>query len=560
VYENKLPPCNNACPAFENIQRYIYLALNGQFTEAYFTILESNPFPSITGRVCAHPCEIACNRKEYDEAVAVHHIERFLGDWGLKQVKNLPLLRRSKKGAEAAVAIIGSGPAGMSCAYYLAKEGFKVDVFEKDKEPGGLLRYGIPAYRLPKEVLDKEIMKLQKLGVKFVMNSVFSENKGASSLARDTFNNKGASSLVLERKTNSFTLEYLRKKYFAVFIAVGAQVERELEIKNEKAKGVVKGIKFLRQLNSRPTRFYSGLGKRVLVIGGSFTAIDCARSAARLGRDVTIVYRRTRKEMPASPEEVESAELEGVKFVFLAAPVKAIVNRRKEVTALECLRMRLGEADASGRRKPVPVKGSNFKIAADTIIKAIGESVEFDSLPANISKTGWGIKATEWGDTNMAGVYAAGDCVTGPKTVVDAIAGGRRAAEKIIHDFAVKGDGEAASPLSPSKGEVVPFSKLNTFYFEHTPRQRMPEITGRARRSFKEVNKGYSEELLAAEVARCFSCGVCNYCDNCYVYCPDVAVKKLAEPGYEFMYDYCKGCGVCAAECPRNAITMYSES
>jgi 2-oxoacid:acceptor oxidoreductase delta subunit (pyruvate/2-ketoisovalerate family) len=545
VYENKLPPCNNACPAFENIQKYIYLALNGKYSEAYLTILESNPFPSITGRVCAHPCEVACNRKKFDEPVAVHHIERFIGDWGLEKVERSKS-RKVEKSKNQEVAVVGSGPAGMSCAYYLAKAGFKVDVYDKDEEPGGLLRYGIPSYRLPKDVLDKEFKKLKRMGVRFVMNTIFSESNGACSVA----------------------IETLRKKYFAVFLAVGAQIEKDLGVKNENAKGVLKGIEFLRELNVTQAkdlrlRGSDKIGRKVLVIGGSFTAIDCARSAVRLGKDVTIVYRRTRNEMPASAEEVKAAELEGVKLIFLAAPARVIVNRRKEVTGLECVRMKLGEPDASGRRRPVPVKGSNFKIAADTIIKAIGESVEFDSLPANIAKTGWGIKATEWGETNMPGVYTAGDCVTGPKTVVDAIAGGRKAAEKIIFDFAVKGDGKGVSPFSrrdsSDRGDVVPFAKLNTFYFDNAARVKMPQINGRTRNTFREVNKGYSKELLSAEAARCFSCGVCNYCDNCYVYCPDVAVKKMSEAVYEFIYDYCKGCGVCAEECPRNAITMYSE-
>ncbi len=520
-YENKLPPCQDACPAGEDIQRYIYLASKRDYEEGYRTILERNPFPAITGRVCFHPCEDACNRKEYDEPIGIHNIERFLGDYGLKNVEKKE--KRKKPEEKRRVAIIGSGPAGLACAYYLSREGIGVEVFEKERLPGGLLRTGIPAYRLPKNILDKEIEKLEKNGVKFITNTTFGKD---------------------------LTLDVLLEKFSAVFLAIGAQKERDLEIPQEEQKGVLEGIAFLRSVNLGKGVH---LGKRVLVIGGGNTAVDCARVAKRLGRITTLLYRRTKQEMPASPEEVAEAEKEGVKIEFLIAPVKVLLTRQKTVKGLECLRMKLGAPDSSGRRRPIPIKGSNFTIPADTIIKAIGEVVELESIPAELEKTEWGIKTDIWGNTNKKNILAGGDCVTGPRTVVAAIAAGRRTAEKIRFDLGMK---EKLS--DEDKREPVRFAQLNTFYFEKQPQVKMPQIEKRGRETFKEINLGYKEEELLTEAGRCFSCGVCNRCDNCYVFCPDLSVKKL-EDGYEFDYDYCKGCGICAAECPRSAITMYPE-
>lgn len=524
VYENKLPPCSDGCPASEDIQKYIDFIVNGKYEEAYHVILEKNPFPSITGRVCYHPCETACNRKDFDEPLAIHNIERFIGDYGLKKVEKKTMNRKEIKSLKSLkAAIIGSGPAGMSCAYYLAKAGIPVDVFERDDQPGGLLRTGIPRYRLPKNILNDEISKLEKLGVTFITNKY---------LGRDIM------------------LEDLREKYAAVFLGVGAQSEKALKIPCEDVRGVFDGLSFLRDVNSRNN---IKLGKKVLVIGGGFTAVDCARSAARLGKDVTILYRRTKCEMPASIEEVESAEGEGVKIRFLTAPLRVLVNGNRTTRGLECIKMKLGEPDDSGRRKPIPIGGSNFKIFADTIIKAVGEFVDLNSLPKEITKTGWGIKTSKWGETNLEKVYAGGDCTTGPKTVVEAIASGRGAAEKILSELGIK------KLQAENIRKVVNFSGINTAYFENAARIQQGHLNGQMNKSFREVNQGYKEDELRSEASRCFSCGVCNYCDNCFVFCPDISVRKLNE-GYEFIYDYCKGCGVCAEECPRSAITMYAES
>ncbi|MEO0116233.1 MAG: NAD(P)-binding protein [candidate division WOR-3 bacterium] len=519
VYENKIPPCRDACPAGEDIQRYIYLCQKGEYEEGYRTILKSNPFPAITGRVCFHPCEDACNRREYDEPIAIHHIERFLGDYGLEKIEKKDSTRRKgRTEVRQKAAVIGSGPSSLAFAYYLSREGFSVTIFEKESLPGGLLRTGIPAYRLPKDVLDKEIKKLERWGVKFITNTSFPKE---------------------------VSLSDLRKNYAIIFFGIGAQKERRLDIPNEDSEGVLEGISFLRMINlgKKPR-----IGKRVLIIGGGNTAVDCARAAKRLGKDVTILYRRTKEEMPASPEEIQQAEEEGVKIHYLVAPVRVLTTRDKKVKGLECIRMKLGSPDSSGRRRPIPIKGSNFSIPGETVIKAIGEIVEMEILPKELEKTPWGIKTDQFGKTNLQGIFAGGDCVTGPQTVVKAIAWGRKAAETIL--------GKKTEEI---RKEIVNFNLLNTFYFEKMARVKMRSLPLKKRKTFQEINLGYNEEELLRETGRCFSCGVCNQCDNCYVFCPDLAVRKK-EDGYEFDYDYCKGCGVCARECPRCAITMYPEA
>lgn len=517
-YLDKTPPCNDACPAHEKIQGYLELVKQKRYLEAYELIIQDNPFPAITGRVCFHPCEAACNRKEYDEPLGIHNVERFLGDYGLKKAK----LTKANSAIGKYIAIIGSGPAGLTCGYYLAKIGYQVTIFEHFNLPGGMLRVGIPSYRLPKDILDKEIKKLEVLRVKIKTNTT---------LGKD------------------IVLDEIRHNFDVVFIATGAHKSRSLDLPNEATKGTYSGLEFLAQVNlgKRPR-----IGKEVLVIGGGNTAIDAARSALRLGAKPKILYRRTRNEMPAVVDEVCEAEKEGIPILFLVAPVK-IIKRLGRVTKLECQKMKLGKPDASGRRRPVPIKGSNFQINCDSIITAIGEQVDLSYLTDDIKNTGWSIDADEWGRTSVANVFAAGDCVTGPKMVVDAIGAGKRVALAI--DAFLTGKALKSEP----KSEIVQFVNLNLAYFEPAPRAVLPSLTIKERKkNFKEVHLGYDETLTQTEAARCFSCGVCNKCDNCFVFCPDLAVMK-SDDKYEFDYDYCKGCGVCASECPRYAITMEEE-
>lgn len=518
VYENKIPPCNAECPAHEKIQGYLALVEQGQYVEAYQLIVEDNPFPAITGRVCYHPCEGVCNRRDFDEALAIHDVERFVGDYGAAHAPApKPAVRRPES-----VAIVGSGPAGMTAAYYLALKGFPVTIFESGSKPGGMLRVGIPGYRLPEQVLNREFRRLKKLGVRIRLKI---------------------------RVGKDVRLSELRQKYQFVILAYGAHQSRKLGIAGEDSVGVISGLDFLEQINcgTRPR-----VGRRVVVVGGGNTAIDAARCALRLGADVRVIYRRTRAEMPAIAEEVDAALAEGVAIDFLIAPSRIITSKGR-VTGLECLRMKLGKPDESGRRRPVPVKNSEFRLKLDTVIAAIGEQVDLALLDTEIDNTGWAVKADFWGRTDVAGVYACGDCVTGPKTVVEAIATGKRVADAI--DSIVT---QRRLTLPPEQ-KIVRYVDLNTSYFERASRVPVRELDSAIRgRNFQEIRSRYSKSEAAEEAARCLSCGVCDRCDNCYVFCPDIAVLKTTE-GYEYDYDFCKGCGVCAKECPRDAITMVEE-
>jgi 2-oxoacid:acceptor oxidoreductase delta subunit (pyruvate/2-ketoisovalerate family) len=535
IYDNKLPPCNAECPAGEKIQGYLDLMEQKRYLDAYQLILESNPFPSITGRVCFHPCEGACNRKEFDEPIGIHNIERFLGDYGLSKAPiPKPAVRRPDQ-----VCIIGSGPAGMTAAWFLALEGYPVTMLEAAAQPGGMLRLGIPDYRLPKTVLDREFRKLKALGVKVRTNTRVSGQGPGTGERKPGTGGRGS----------GISVDDLRRQFSIILFAHGAHQSRELGVPGQEAKGVMSGLEFLAQINlgKRPR-----IGKRVAVIGGGNTAIDAARSALRLGAEPRILYRRTRAEMPAVADEVEEALREGIPIDFLVAPVK-VIRSKGRVTGMELLRMKLGKPDESGRRRPVPVKNSSFRLKFDSILTAIGEQVDLGFLGADVPVTGWSVSADRWGRTGRSGVYAAGDCVTGPKTVVEAIGMGRRAARAI--------DAHVTQQSLPEeeKAEIAQYVNINTVYFDHASRKPMPALDLKARRrNFKEVHLGYAPNDAVEESARCFSCGVCDRCDNCYVFCPDMSVLKKDE-SYEYDYDFCKGCGVCARECPRNAITMIEE-
>ncbi len=527
VYEDKLPPCNHACPTGEKIQGYIDLVNQKKYRDAWHLLKEDNPMPATCGRVCFHPCETACNRSEYDEPLAIHNIERFIGDFGL--AKKLRA-KRSKTKSKKQIAIIGGGPSGLACAYHLARLGYKPTIFEASNKLGGMLMWGIPGYRLPKDILKKEIDSIIKLGVKVIKNT---------------------------RIGADMSFEMLQEQYDAVFIATGAHKERKLNIPGENLAGVIPALDLLHTLNQkgRPR-----LGRRVAIIGGGNAAIDAARSVLRMGKAPVIIYRRTRHEMPAIPDEIKDAEEEGIEFVFLATPVR-IIGRGNKIGQLECIRMKLGTPDKSGRRRPVPIKRSNFRIKVDNVIPAIGEEPELFFLNSNAIVNDNRIDIDSWGATNLRGIFAGGDAVTGPKTVVEALGAGKRAA-RAIHNYLTK---PMSSLKEPEKlPEPVSFNQLNPAYFEPAGRVAAPKLTPKERqRKAKEVYQTYKEDNLLKEAERCFSCGVCNHCDNCFVFCPDASVlkKALSKGGkrYEFNYDYCKGCGICVTECPRHAISLVEE-
>jgi len=514
VYQDKVPPCHLACPAGEKVQAFLALASQERYAEALAIIREDNPLPGVCGRVCFHPCEDACNRRGYDEPLAIHAMERFIAD---NADSPLPLPLKAKEKGER-VAIVGSGPAGLSAAYHLALQGYPVTIFEALSEPGGMLRVGIPTYRLPRAVLDREIAAIQALGVQIRLNT---------------------------RLGQDLTWEELGV-FDAVFLATGAHRERKLGIPGEEASGVISGLEFLRDVNQGKEVV---IGGKVAVIGGGNTAIDAARTALRLGAHPVVIYRRSRLEMPAIPSEVSAAKREGVETLYLAAPVR-IITERGRVKGLECQRMRLGEPDSSGRRAPEPIPGSAFTLEVDAVILAIGEAPDLSYLPEGVAVRDGLILTDGSGATTRSGLFAGGDAATGKGTVVEAIASGKQAARAInAYLRGEKGKGrETLTAIGPEA--------LNWDYFEKKGRVDLPELPPEERvLGFREVNLHLSKEEALMEFRRCLSCGVCNRCDNCWKFCPDLCIIRGVD-GYRIDYDYCKGCGICYVECPRGAMSL----
>jgi NADPH-dependent glutamate synthase beta subunit-like oxidoreductase len=422
------------------------------------------------------------------------------------------------------VAVIGAGPAGLSCAYYLAGKGYGVKVWEAMPDPGGMLRYGIPAYRLPRRILNEEIARIESLGVKIETGKKLGED---------------------------FAFEDL-KSYAAVFLATGAWAENKPKISGDDLKGVWHGLAFLREINLGKR---IPLGRKVIVIGGGNTAIDSARVAWRLGSQVTVLYRRAKEDMPAILSEVEEAEREGVKFIFNAAPV-GFSGKSGKIQKVEWVRTKPGKPDASGRRSPLPIRGSNSCLQADSVICAVGERADLSCLKDKLT-TGNGLIAIDsWGRTNMPGIFAGGDAATGEGYVSSAIASGKKGALAIERFLR----GENFEPTE-NEQKIARFSDINLDYFSPSNRVQISSIPpGGRKRGFKEVHKGLSKAKAHLEAGRCFSCGNCIQCNVCLMVCPDVAISFAEnENRYVIDLDHCKGCGICSVECPRSAMTLEEE-
>jgi NADPH-dependent glutamate synthase beta subunit-like oxidoreductase len=544
-HNNKTSPCNEACPAGVNIQGFMRLAAQGKFHEAAILYRQEHPFPAITGRVCFHPCETACNRGEFDEPLAINAVERRIGDEALKIRTENPNKGRHKE----KVAVVGAGPSGLTCAFYLAMFGYKVTVIERNPNAGGVLRYGIPDYRLPQEILDIEIENIAGVGVKFEYNKA---------LGKD------------------FTVEELQKKYDAVYLATGVWQSKRMEVPGEDLPGVMSGLEFLEQVSAgRPPK----IGPKVAVIGGGNTAMDSCRTALRLGCEPVVVYRRTRAEMPAIDEEIREAEVEKIPFEFLTAPVE-VIGKGGKVAAMRCIRMKLGKPDSSGRRRPEPIAGSEFEMPIDTILTSIGEDP--DPKPLGDLEKEWNkVKAGRFGKTSKDKVFAGGDLIDQPHTVVNAIGAGKKAAigidamlrssavDELYERIRVGEKGSVSTGkymgIGPEQVHVVVrYGDINPDYFTPAQRAQMPHLEPDKRIStFEEVNKGLSDEQAIAEAERCFNCGACIECDNCILFCPDIAVLRAPDGGegagnapYKIDYEYCKGCLICVHECPRSAMSF----
>jgi NADPH-dependent glutamate synthase beta subunit-like oxidoreductase len=513
VYLDLLPPCNAGCPAGENIQAWLAHAEVGHHEKAWRQLTADNPMPAIHGRVCYHPCESVCNRANLDSAVSIHSVERFLGDLALEQqwAFDPPAVRSGRR-----VLIIGAGPSGLSAAYHLARLGHEVEVRDAGETPGGMMRYGIPAYRMPRDVLDGEIGRIAAMGVRFTTGHRVED-------------------LDAERREGGFD---------AVFVAVGAHLSKRVDIPAKDAGPIIDAVSFLRSVASgeRPV-----IGRRVAVYGGGNTAMDAARVARRLGaNDALIVYRRTREQMPAHEVEAEEAEREGVQ-----------INWLRTITAFDGpeLTIEAMELDENGFPQPT---GRLETLAADTVILALGQESDTTFLSqvpgVEIARDGV-VKVSPAMMTGSPGVFAGGDMVPAERTVTVGTGHGKKAAKNI--DAWLR----ETAPVNLPKKDIVAFDQLNLWYFGDAARREQPEAPAEQRTAdFSEVLGGLTEQEATYEARRCLSCGNCCECDGCLGACPEDAVIKLGVGfRYEFDYDKCTGCGACYEQCPVHSIEMVPE-
>jgi 2-oxoacid:acceptor oxidoreductase delta subunit (pyruvate/2-ketoisovalerate family) len=515
VYVDRLPPCNVQCPAGEDIQGWLYHAEGGGYEAAWRHLTRDNPFPAIMGRVCYHTCEGECNRGRLDDAEGINSVERFLGDEALKRGWRFapPAAESGKQ-----VLVVGGGPSGMSAAYHLRRLGHAVTVVEAGPTLGGMMRFGIPQYRLPRDVLDAEMQRIVELGVKVELNR---------KVAR---------------------IDDAMRGFDAAFLAVGAHIAKRAFIPAKDSSRILDAVSVLRSMEGEDRPM---LGRRVVVYGGGNTAIDVARTAKRLGAaEAVIVYRRTRERMPAHDFEVEEALEEGVMVKWLSTIKQASLDGTSGELTIEKMML-----DAKGNPQPT---GEFETLQADSLVLALGQDVDLSLLD--------GVSGLEVEDgvvqvdpatmmTGRAGLFAGGDMVPAERNVTVAVGHGKKAARHI--DAWLRG----AALQRPPKHAVATFDKLNLWYYSDAPKTLRPQLDlARRTSSFDEVQGGLTEDNALFEARRCLSCGNCFECDNCYGVCPDNAVIKLG-PGkrFAFNYDYCKGCGICVSECPCSAIEMVNE-
>nr|VFJ92718.1 MAG: NADPH-dependent glutamate synthase beta chain [Candidatus Kentron sp. H]VFJ93276.1 MAG: NADPH-dependent glutamate synthase beta chain [Candidatus Kentron sp. H]VFK00435.1 MAG: NADPH-dependent glutamate synthase beta chain [Candidatus Kentron sp. H] len=525
LYVDLLPPCNDACPAGENIQVWLALVQQGEFRKAWKKIMEENPLPAVHGRVCYHPCENACNRTRLDATVNIHAIERFLGDQAIRNSWQIDI---SAEPSGKRVLVVGAGPSGLSAAYHLRRMGHEVEIHEAGPVAGGMMHFGIPKYRLPRKVLDDEINRIEKLGVKIILN----------------------------RKVEDLLAEKAEGKFDAVFLAIGAHLSKRTEIPQQDAGKILDAVGFLKSVESGEDL---KLGRRVAIYGGGNTAMDAARTAKRLGaEEALIIYRRDREHMPAHPFEAEEAEEEGVKIHWLRT-IRAIDHSTFKV---EIMRV-----DEKGRPQPT---GEFETLEADSLILALGQDTDTSFL-RNVPGLTFQNDGTLNVDGNLMtgfpGLFAGGDMVLSERTVTVGVGHGKKAARYI--DAWLRGE----TYHKPSKHHLASFDKLHVWYFTDSAQRFQGHIDLKNRQtSFDEVVDGIGREDALYEGRRCLSCGNCFECDGCYGACPDGAIEKHSdnkvieiegETGeyrrYGFDYDICTGCAVCFEQCPCHAIEMILE-
>lgn len=509
VYSNSIPPCNFACPTGSNIQQWLSLAREKRYEEAFQELVLNNPLPAVHGRVCYHPCESACNRTDVDQSVSIHAVERFLGDKALEE--GWPVRFEAKPGGKR-VLIVGAGPSGLAAAYHLKRKGHDVEIHESAPMAGGMMLFGIPAYRLPRDILKQEIRRIEEMGVRIVLNHTVDD-------------------LLAEKVSGQFD---------AVFIAIGAHVGRGMDIPSQEHNSTFEAVSYLRsnEMGEAPV-----LGKRVIVYGGGNTAMDAARTARRKGSEVTVVYRRDRDHMPAHDFECQEAMDEGVSFHWLRT-----INQVEETTfTLE--KMELNEDGY-----PMPC-GEYESVQADSLILALGQNIDSkltQNLPGVEHKRGGVLTVSDQMMTGYTGIFAGGDMVPSERTVTIAVGHGKKAAAHI--DAYLHG----RTYNKEQKQPLVSYEQLHLWYKTDAEQREQPAIAPEIRaESFDEVVGGLTEEEAFYEAHRCYSCGNCFECDGCYGACPNGAIIKLGKgKGYRVDYDKCTGCGACQAQCPCHAIEM----
>lgn len=520
-YVNTPSPCHQACPVNGDIAEWIGLARERDFRGAWEVLVRHNPFPAIAGRICHHPCETACNRGAYDEALAICKLERMVGDIALQQGW---AFKRPDVELAQHVAVVGGGPSGLSAAYQLRRRGWQVTIYEAQPRLGGLMRYGIPSYRLERKVLNAEIERIVELGVDV--------RRGyALDCAAD--------------------YDRLRAGHDALYLAIGAGRAKRLPQLPESATWMMNGCDYLAQSTAGTLPL---LGRRMVVIGGGSAAMDVARSARRAGHDVTILALELAQEMPAQVGEVIEALEEGITLVD-GAMVTSVACAADGTLALDCVRVRFEPGAVRGQFSVAPIAGSQFVLDADAVVPAIGQDPQLHALASRISNQGGLLTVDGWQATAVDGVWAGGDVASMARFVTEAVGMGKRAAidiDRMLRGADAASEGDLDAPVA--------LASIATHYHEHQPRVL------EARRPVDERLAGgvevqlplHLEEALA-EAGRCFSCGTCTECDNCFHYCPDLAIKRVEGGGYAVLTDYCKGCGICVKECPTGSMLMLEE-
>lgn len=520
VHQKGLSPCQVICPAGGEIPVWLDHIKKEEYHQAWLTLAKNNPFPAITGRVCHHPCEGSCNRKEYDGAVTINALEQFIGDLALKEGWSLPQPPTNKN---IRIAIVGGGPAGLSCAYHLRMQGYSVTVFEEQPELGGVLRYGIPPYRLPKQIINREIQRLLETGIE----------------VRNVMTVRGDD------------MPALQKEYAAICLAIGAPRAKMLPQFSASDSRVFNGLNFLSSINQNNI---PPIGQQVAVIGGGSVAMDVARSARRLGKKVMLLALEDMQSLPAQSEEVQEALEEGI-IIHDGVMVDTTADHNNQLK-LSCVKVALDPTAPPGELRPAIIHGTNFEIFADTVILAVGQDAELNDFSNIIEVTNSIIEINDEMVTSKSGIFACGDVATHERYVSVAVGGGKQVANNI--NAFIEGK-FAANKNVASPAKQISYKDINTFYFPATAREEHKKLDPEQRlQDFREVKIGLSEDEAKTQAERCFSCGNCLKCDNCYYYCPDMAIIKdsSCELGYRIQDQYCKGCGLCVEECPRGAVLL----